>query len=135
MSTKIIGAVILVLALLGGWGVYTYWETFQGKKEKQQQQAVRNKVSPDQLPGLPTDLVPSLDIAQKQGSKAMHNWLLAHRNACRDPRLAWIELDYCMMIFRDNPAEARRVFASVQQRTQPSSPVWPRVQELKGSFE
>ena len=136
MSTKLISALIIALVLLGGWGLYSYWETFEEKKETEKKQAAAHKAfSPDQLSGLPPELAPSLDIAQKQGARAMRSWLQAHSRVVRDPRLAWIELDYCMMVARDNPAEARKVFADVKQRIPPSSPVWPRVQELKASFE
>jgi hypothetical protein len=135
MSTKLISAVIIVLVLLGGWGLYSYWETFQEKKETEKKQPVHKAITGDQLPGLPPDLAPSLDAAQKQGARAMHYWLQAHSRVVHDPRLAWIELDYCTMIARENPAEARKVFADVKQRIPPSSPVYQRVQDLKASFE
>jgi len=39
------------------------------------------------------------------------------------------------MIAREDPAEARRVFAAVRERTGPTSPVWPRVKQLAPTYE
>jgi hypothetical protein len=44
-------------------------------------------------------------------------------------------LDYCVMIARKDPQEARRVFAAVKQRTPASSPVAPRIRDLSRTFE
>ena len=93
--------------------------------------AAEHAQSLQNLPGLPYELLPSLQAAQRQGPKAMRAWLKAYGASVQDPRKAWIELDYCGLIFRDDPNEARRVFADVKKRTPPSSPVWPRVQELR----
>jgi len=53
----------------------------------------------------------------------------------QDPRKAWIELDYCVMVAREDPAEAKRVFRDVKARTAASSPVWPRIQKLQKTYE
>ena len=53
----------------------------------------------------------------------------------QDPRKAWIELDYCVLVSREDLSEARRVFAEVKKRTPPSSPVWPRVKDLEKVYE
>jgi len=52
-----------------------------------------------------------------------------------DPRKAWIELDFCVAVAREDPAEARRVFAAVKERIGPASPVWPRMKELEKTYE
>jgi hypothetical protein len=53
----------------------------------------------------------------------------------QDPRKAWIELDYCIAVAREDPAEAKRAFASVKNRTPQSSPVWPRIKQLEKTYE
>jgi hypothetical protein len=55
--------------------------------------------------------------------------------AQRNPSKAWIELDYCTLIAREDPAEARRLFAAVKERTPASSPVWDRVKKLEKTYE
>jgi len=44
-------------------------------------------------------------------------------------------LDYCTMIVRDDPTEARRIFKSVKERTPATSPVYDRVKKLEKSYE
>jgi hypothetical protein len=135
VSTKLIGGVILALVLFGGWGLYKYWETFENKKQAEQKEAATKVVVPSQLPGMPSELQQSLDAAQKAGPVAFGNWLRTYGRSLQDPRKAWIELDYCVMLARIDPSEARRIFAEVKQRTSASSPVWPRIQELQQSYE
>jgi hypothetical protein len=89
----------------------------------------------DQLPGVPYQLEASLQNARKQGTTGLRNWLKAHSQSVEDPRKAWIELDFCVAVAREDPAEARRVFAKVKERIGPASPVWPRMKELEKTYE
>ena len=73
--------------------------------------------------------------AYRRDLKLFANWLANHGRAVQDPRLAWIQLDYCLAISRENPAEAKKIFAAVKDRTPSSSPVYPRIQELAKSYE
>jgi hypothetical protein len=84
---------------------------------------------------MPPPLEPAYQQAQQHGNAAMRAWLKTYGPAMQDPRRAWIEMDFCVAIARDDPAEARRNFASVKQRTPPSSPIWPRVKQLEKSYE
>ena len=52
-----------------------------------------------------------------------------------DPRKAWIELDYCVAVAREDTSEAKRVFKEVKERTPTSSPVWPRIQQLEKTYQ
>jgi hypothetical protein len=88
------------------------------------------------MPGQnPTQLEATLRAAQSQGAEGLKNWLKTYGRAVQDPRKAWIELDYCTMISREDPNEAKRIFAEVKNRTPPSSPVWPRIQKLEKTYE
>jgi hypothetical protein len=77
----------------------------------------------------------SLQAARKQGAAGLKNWLKTYNQIIEDPRKAWIELDYCVAVARQDPAEAKRVFARVKERTAPSSPVWPRMKQLEKTYE
>jgi hypothetical protein len=133
--TKIISALLILLALAGAWGLFKYWETFRDHKEAEQKEAAARVVVPEQLPGMPYELQASLDAAKTRGPVALGNWLKTYGRSLADPRKAWIELDYVVMISRDNPQEARRLFAEVKKRLSPASPVWPRIQELQKAYE
>ena len=65
----------------------------------------------------------------------MRAWLKANAQSVEDPRRAWLELDFCVAVAREDPAEARRVFAQVKERIGPASPVWPRMKELEKTYE
>ena len=134
--TKLITILIIVAALWGGWQLFLYWD-----KVKQEDEAAAKKkaatevVSGDQLYGMPSGLETSYQAAKNQGGTAMKNWLRINGRMVKDPRKAWIELDYCVAIAREDPAEAKRTFASVKNRTPQSSPVWSRIKQLEKTYE
>ena len=133
--TKLIAALIIVVVLYGGWQLFFYWERVKNEEETQKKQAVAEAVLGDQLPGMPYQLDASLRAAQNQGAAGLRNWLKAYGEKIQDPRKAWIELDYCVAVSREDPSEARRVFAEVKKRTQSTSPVWPRIKRLEKTYE
>jgi hypothetical protein len=135
MTTKLLAALAIALAVFGGWGLFKYWETFENNKQAEIKAAAAKAIVPEQLPGMPYELQGSLEAAQKQGPAALQAWLRNYSRVLQDPRKAWIELDYCVMVSRNNPGEAKRIFESVKLRTPPASPVWPRILELQKTYE
>jgi hypothetical protein len=133
--TKLIAALIILAALFGGWELFFYWEKIKNEEEVQKKQAASTVVTEDQLSGLPRQLEPTLKAAEAQGAVGLRNWLKTYGRSVEDPRKAWIELDYCLLISRDDPSEAKRVFAEVKNRTLESSPVWPRIKKLEKAYE
>jgi hypothetical protein len=132
--TKVIAALIIIVVLWGGWELFLYWDKVKNEDEtKEKQEAAM--VNGDQLPGMAYQLEASLQAARKQGAAGLKNWLKANGQSVEDPRKAWIELDYCVAVAREDPSEARRVFAEVKGRTPPSSPVWPRIKQLEKTYE
>jgi len=133
--TKVISVLIIAVVLYGGWELFFYWEKVKNQEETQKKQEVSEATMGDSLPGMPYQLDPSLRAAQARGAEGLKSWLDAYGTNIVDPRKAWIELDYCILLSRENPAEARRVFAEVKGRTDPSSPVWPRIKRLEQTFQ
>jgi hypothetical protein len=133
--TKLIAAFIIIAAIFGGWKLFLYWEQVKNEDEAQQKQAAAAAAIGDQLPGLPSQLEASLQAARKEGAAGLRNWLKQHGQSVEDPRKAWIELDFCVAVAREDTAEARRVFANVKERIGPASPVWPRMKELEKTYE
>ncbi len=133
--TKVIGAVIIVLLLYGSYELFLYWERVKNDQEKQQKQEAAAMVMGDSLPGLPSNLEPSLQSARQRGAAGLRAWLKANGASVEDPRKAWIERDFCVAVAREDPAEAKRVFASVKERLGPASPVWPRMKQLEKTYE
>lgn len=122
---------IIVGVAFGGWKIWDYWKA----KEAEEAQKNAPQVKPEELPGLPYGLQDSLAKAQSGGAKTLKAWLDAYAKSVRDPRLASIQLDYVLLIGRENPAEARRVFADVKKRTPSNSPVYPRIKQLEPTYE
>ena len=133
--TKLIVVVIIIAALFGGWQLFLYWEKVSREEENAHKQAASSVVDPHQLSGLPQTYEPVLQAAEKQGATGLKNFLKTYGRAVQDPRKAWIELDYCVLIAREDPAEAKRIFAAVKERTPSSSPVFPRIKQLEKTYE
>lgn len=89
----------------------------------------------ENLPGLPPSLEAGLAQAKSAGAQELKFWLMHHRKDVDDPRLADIELDYVVLVARENIVEARKVFARVSKRIDSSSPVYPRMKELQKTFQ
>lgn len=87
------------------------------------------------LPGMPAQFEGSLQSAQNLGTVAMKRWLDAYRKYVADPRLAQIELDFVRMISRENPVEAKRLFAEVRRRLPANSPLQPRIKEMANTYQ
>jgi hypothetical protein len=135
MTTKLIAALIIVLLLFGAYEIVQYYASFENEKAAKQAAEAAKVVTGDQLIGMPYELQASLAAAQQAGPKAFGTWLATYGRSVQDPRLAWIQLDYCVAISRESPADAKRIFATVKDRTPSSSPVYPRIQEMAKTYE
>ena len=133
--TKVIAAFIIIMVLYVGWELFLYWDKVKNEEETKQKQEAAARVTGDQLPGMSYKLDASLQAARKQGATGLKNFLKTYNQIIEDPRKAWLELDYCVAVARQDPAEAKRVFARVKERTAPSSPVWPRMKQLEKTYE
>jgi hypothetical protein len=133
--TKVIAVFIIVVVLYGSYSLFLYWEKVKNEEETKQKQEAAAMVMGDQLPGMPYQLDQSLQDARKRGAAGLRGWLKTNAQSIEDPRKAWIELDYCVAVAREDPAEARRVFAAVKERIGPASPVWPRLKQLEKTYE
>ena len=83
----------------------------------------------------PRGLEGPLDAAEQHGAVALREFLAAHGNAIKDPRRAWIELDYVVLAGASDPGEARRVYSKVKARLTPDSPVYSRLKQLEKTYE
>lgn len=127
----IIGAVIFA-----GYKFIQYWETVSKEREAQKQ-AGTSQMDPRLLPGVPPQAEAALQEAYNKGTPGLKEWLDNAKRSplIRDPRLAWIELDYVVRISREDPITAKKIFAEVKRRTPPDSPVYRRIKELEKTYE
>ena len=132
-------AILLIAGAL--WGLWTLREMYLETK-RANPDAYGNSgdegpapFDPRTLKGLHYSLETPLAQAKQGGAEGLKKFLTQYRAAIHDPRLAWIQLDYCVLVATKDPAEARAVFAEVKQRTPTNSPVYPRIQKLSKVYE
>ncbi len=133
--TKLIAALIIAAVLYGGWELFFYWERVKNEEEDQKKHAVATAVVPENLPGMPYQMENTLRAAQAQGAAGLASFLKTYGRSLQDPRKAWIELDYCQLLAREDTAAAKRLFADVKNRTPQNSPLWPRIKQLEKTYE
>ena len=133
---KVVIAIVIV-ALLGfvGYKVWEYWTQTEGDKSPAGNTPAQ--VQSESLPGLPSQLEPRLQEAKSRGPDTFKEFIDTIKKSplVKDPRLASIELDYVVMIASRDPAEAKRLFAKIKERTPPDSPLYPRIKSLEKTFE
>ena len=67
--TKLIGVLILVVVIWGGYELFVMWDRYDTDRDLKEKAAEAAKnFNPDQLPGMPYELQKSLDIARKRGA-------------------------------------------------------------------
>jgi hypothetical protein len=133
--TKLISVVIIVVVIWVGWKIFAYYQQVEQQQQVEEKAASGADIRPEQLSGLPAHLHSALDAAQRRGAVGLGEFLKSFGNQVQDPRRAWIEMDYCVAIRRDDPNQARRIFSAVKERTSTNSVVYPRVRQLEKSFE
>ena len=132
----LIAIVAVVVVCFGAYKIWEYWDqTDQERAAKQH--PTSESLDPTRLPGLDPKYEALLQQARREGAASLKRWLEAYKSSgvAKDPRLAWIELDYVVMISTENPIEAKKVFARVKSRTPADSPVYPRMKALEKTYE
>ena len=133
--TKLITVVIIVAALFGLWELWAWYDRVEHDKEDEASKAKVALVVGDNLPGMPWQIDQNYQNAKAKGAEGLKTFLATYGARVEDPRKAWIELDYCVLIAREHPAEAKRIFADVKARTPTTSRIWKRIEELSKSYE
>jgi hypothetical protein len=142
--TRLITIGLVIIGLWIGWIIYQQWEKTSSTQDLTQSQveearrAAAATFDPRSLPGLPDKLEDSLQTAKDHGAKTLGAWLdfyATKEKVVEDPRLAWIQLDYAVLLAPDDPAQAKQIYGDVRDRIPPTSPIYPRIKELEKTFE
>lgn len=132
----LITIVIILCVFWAGKRLLLSYRAIEKETASQQSGAEEQAAAPSSsLPGLPESLEESLSAAEKRGAAGLRDWLRQYGHMVRDPRLASIQLDYIALIHHQDPAEARRIFNDIKERTPTFSPIYPRVKRLQDSFQ
>lgn len=133
--------ITILLIAAGCWGVWSLRNFYLAKQAENPDMDYGLKadktpgIIPQQLQGLHYTLEAPLDKATKGGAASLKKFIDAYRNSIKDPRLAWIELDYVSMLGMKDPAQARALFADVKKRTPTNSVIYPRIEKLAKVYE
>jgi hypothetical protein len=136
----LIAIIVIVCFVYAARFLVSYYGGFKERESPQTQTAAKT-MSEEDLPGLPSTFEASLQKVEKAGAAELKNWLETYRKYVKDPRLAWIELDYVVMVSQQDPKEAKQVFQSVKQRISPSSSdpgarfVYERIKTLEKTYD
>jgi len=131
----LLGLLIILSLAWGGWKLYDYWGNFKEKQPEQAPTVASQEAFGESLPGMLPKLEPVLQQARTRGATGLHDFLVMYGNTVSDPRRAWIELDYVVLLSESSPGEARRQFAKVKGRVTPDSPVYKRVKQLEKTYD
>lgn len=135
---KVITILLIAGACWGVWSLRNYYLEKQAADPNMNYDDAASKpsgITPQQLGGMNYQLEIPLQKATKAGPESLKKFLEMYRPAIKDPRLAWIELDYVSMVGLKNPAEARAVFAEVKERTPTNSVIYPRIEKMAKVYE
>jgi hypothetical protein len=136
MTKFILTIVIIALVLTGAWMLHKEWSKYSsGTDIKEDEAAAALVINPQTLPGMPNGLEQSYGMAETAGVTGLKNWLKLYGDSVQDPRRAWIELDYMVLIARTDPVEAKKIFADIKDRIPTNSPVYPRIRHLEKTYE
>jgi len=136
-------ALIVIIIIVGFVYAARFLVSYYGgfKETPTTQTAAPRAMSGEDLSGLPLTFETSLQNAEKAGAAELKRWLETYRKYVKDPRLAWVELDYVVMVSQQDPKEAKQVFQSVKQRISPSSAdpgtrfVYERIKTLEKTYD
>jgi hypothetical protein len=133
----LIGILIALAVVIGAYKLFEHWEAVKERRVLEEKMAKGADINPDQLPGLPWQLVQKLRDAQQAGPASVKNFIdyCKRVSEVKDPRLAWIELDYVIMITSTDPVEAKKIFQAVKKRTPEDSPIQPRLKAMAKNYE
>lgn len=128
-------AIILIIgASIGAWSVYQNTQGKDSSSSPSSSSGAAVAVTENDMPKLHPAMEESLRKAKQRGPAALKQWLAANGRAVPDPRLAWVQLEYVVLVGGRDIGEARRVFAEVKSRVPTNSVIMPRIQKLEPSF-
>lgn len=135
---KLLISILILLAVgLVSYKVWEHWEQAKERRILEEKAARGADIDPESLTGLPFQLKQKLDDAQQAGPDTFKRFIDSIKRFpdVKDPRLAWIELDYVVMVSQSNPVEAKKIFFEVKKRTPADSPIMPRIKALEKTYD
>jgi len=133
----LISILVLLVAVMGGMKLYEYWEKVSREEELNQKAADGSDIKGEDLQGMQWDVEQLYNTAKQEGPDALKRFFDRFEKSpkLKDPRKAWIELDYVVSITGSDPVQAKQRFQSVKQRVRTNSVVYPRTRAMAKTYE
>ena len=133
----VISILIIIFVGVGAFKLWEYWDRVNLEKEQTERAADGSDIKEQQLSGMSYELAERYNQAKQKGASGVKDFLEAYGKAPKfeDPRKAWIELDYALLIVGSDPLEAKKIFLDVKQRTPTNAFIYPRIRAMSKTFE
>ena len=133
----IISILVILIVCVGGWKLFEYWEKTDQDQEVTKRADDGADIRENDLPGMPYQLEPNYAKARQKGVAGLKEFLDAYGKAPKfqDPRKAWVELDYAVLIAGSDPVEAKKIFLDVKSRIRTNAPIYRRIRAMSKTFE
>ena len=133
----VVSILIILFVCVGAYKLWEYWDKVSQEKEQTERASDGSDIKENQLSGMSYELADRYNTAKQKGASGVKDFLDAYGKAPRfeDPRKAWIELDYALLVTGSDPKEAKRIFLAVKERTPTNSPIYPRIRAMSKTFE
>ena len=116
MTNKAIWVLIIAVVCYGAYLLFQQWDQARLEHDGKKKAEATAVVTGESLQGMPYPMESALRSAKDKGPVAFHAWFTANGKLLADPRKAWIELELCVAMSRENPSEAKKIFANVKNR-------------------
>ena len=133
----LISILIVLMLILGAFKLWDYWEKVSQEQELNQKAADGSDVDPTRLRGVEWDVENLYLEARQKGPDDVRKFLDRFDKSpkFKDPRRAWIELDYIVSITSSDPVAAKQRFLDVKERIKTNSAVYPRIRAMSKTYE
>jgi ABC-type nitrate/sulfonate/bicarbonate transport system substrate-binding protein len=133
----LISILIILMVILGAFKLWDYWDKVSQEQEQNQKAADGSDVDPKQLQGMYWDVEQIYNEALQKGPEAVKQFLDRFEKSpkFKDPRKAWVELDYVVSITGSDPVQAKQRFLTVKERVRTNSVVYPRLRAMAKTYE
>lgn len=134
----VISILVVLFVCVGAYKLWEYWDRVNQEKEQTTRASDGSDINEYRLSGMGSyELEQRYSKAKQNGAAGLKDFLDAYRKSPKfeDPRKAWIELDYAVLITGSDPVEAKRIFLDVKQRIPTNSIIYPRIRAMSKTYE
>ena len=134
---RLISIFVIIVVCIGAYKLFDYWERTSQDEEVNKKMEDGSDIREYELPGMPYQLEMKYSQAKAKGASGLKEFLDAYGKAPKfqDPRKAWIELDYAVLIAGSDPLEAKKIFIDVKSRIRTNAPIYRRIRAMSKTFE